>query len=440
MSFTPDNRIKTLEDRYVPVFEVYFCNETGDPPPGPGTPQTDDVAARAAEVTRINGRIVHGGKAPPPQGGKLIPLAGRRGETPDQQRETNDVVSVEFRETIVDGGLATVTIDLFNVCDLATGTYRYTDPPQGQAKPLIDYGTTIALLFGYGTATPVFEGVVTTLDIGFPADGQSMVKITATDKRDRLRAKKGLMPNQFNALSEEGIAAQLVAKMGMTVATRQGQKQKMPDGPVNLTPDQDANAFITDRAKKAQLELSCFGNTIFMLTPGDSLTSVSGPAYTYRQGLSSFTAKIDANGKCTSVKLVAHDPATQKTYTATSNAASLQGTSFAPQGSTMLDIISLQGQGGERQEVVTNYLATSQQEAQNLADGILKANLNASLTASGTLIGDPAVRAGATISIKGVGDRYQGLYYITSATHHFGSDGYTTSFEARRNSAPGTTP
>src|SRR5262249_52373217 len=147
--------------------------------------------------------------------------------------------------------------------------YRYTDPPAGSSSALIDYGVTIALLFGYGTADPVFEGVITTIEVTFPGDGASTVKITATDKRDRLRNQKGLKPTRFVGQSEEQIAATVAAQLGLSVATRPGQ-QTMPNGPVQLPSDQDALQFITDRAKKAALELTCFGNTIFLLTPGDA--------------------------------------------------------------------------------------------------------------------------------------------------------------------------
>ena len=57
---------------------------------------------------------------------------------------------MEFKEDI-NGGLATVTIELFNVYDFESGLYRYTDEPPGAvgSGPLIDYGVTIALFIGY---------------------------------------------------------------------------------------------------------------------------------------------------------------------------------------------------------------------------------------------------------------------------------------------------
>jgi phage protein D len=445
MSITAEDRIVTLPDRYVPVFQVYFAHETFSPTPGAtGAPIPADAATQA-EIARIKGRVVHsaGPGAPPPAQGQLVPLAGPWGDSRGQQ--TNDVLSVEFREDLDEGRLGTVTIDLFNVFDFSSGLYRYTDDAPGGQGPLIDYGVTIALFFGYqnvdpskstspGAVAPVFEGMITTLDVNFPAEGESIVKITATDKRDRLRNQKNLRPSSFANQSEEQIAATVAAQMGLSVAVRPGQ-ETMPDGPVQMPPDQDALQFITDRARKAALELTCFGNTIFLLTPGDSTQQALG--YTYRRGLNSFSPRFDGNGKPTSVRVVARDPANQQTYTATVTPQDLQDAGLAPPGSTVADFILNQGQAGDRQEVVTNYHAKSTQEAKSIAMGILKRNLDNALTVSGELIGDPAVRAGVALDIGGVG-RYGGLYYVTSATHAFGASGYKTTFQGRKNAALGT--
>jgi hypothetical protein len=58
--------------------------------------------------------------------------------------------------------------------------------------------------------------------------------------------------------------------------------------------------------------------------------------------------------------------------------------------------------------------------------------LNDRLTGSGTTIGDPRIRAGTVIRIGGVGERFGGLYRVTSATHTLGGEGYRTAFEVRK--------
>lgn len=43
-------------------------------------------------------------------------------------------------------------------------------------------------------------------------------------------------------------------------------------------------------------------------------------------------------------------------------------------------------------------------------------------------IGNPLIRRGKTITVKGIGNRYDGSYYIKEARHLFGDTGYLTSF------------
>jgi uncharacterized protein len=64
--------------------------------------------------------------------------------------------------------------------------------------------------------------------------------------------------------------------------------------------------------------------------------------------------------------------------------------------------------------------------------GELLPRLNNRLTAAGGTVGDLAVKAGRVIDLRGVGDRFGGLYRVTSATHSLDGGGFRTSFEARK--------
>jgi uncharacterized protein len=58
--------------------------------------------------------------------------------------------------------------------------------------------------------------------------------------------------------------------------------------------------------------------------------------------------------------------------------------------------------------------------------------LNNRLTASGSTIGDPHIKATKVINFDGLGGQFGGLYRVTSATHTIDSGGYRTQFEARK--------
>lgn len=70
-----------------------------------------------------------------------------------------------------------------------------------------------------------------------------------------------------------------------------------------------------------------------------------------------------------------------------------------------------------------------QSEADALARSVMDRIANAYLEAEGTCRGDPALRAGGSVTVEGVGTRFSGTYRLTSTVHAFrGSAGYETRF------------
>jgi len=66
----------------------------------------------------------------------------------------------------------------------------------------------------------------------------------------------------------------------------------------------------------------------------------------------------------------------------------------------------------------------------------LRNKLNNRLTASGSTIGDPRIRANAVIRLEGLGPDFSGNYTVKSAVHTIDAGGYRTSFEARKEILP----
>jgi phage protein D len=66
----------------------------------------------------------------------------------------------------------------------------------------------------------------------------------------------------------------------------------------------------------------------------------------------------------------------------------------------------------------------------------LRTRLNNRLTATGSCVGDPRIRAGAVVRVEGLGPDFSGDYRIASASHSLDAGGYRTSFKARKEILP----
>ena len=66
----------------------------------------------------------------------------------------------------------------------------------------------------------------------------------------------------------------------------------------------------------------------------------------------------------------------------------------------------------------------------------LRKRLNNRLTATGSCVGDPRVRAGAIIRVDGIGPDFSGDYRVASASHSLDTGGYRTTFKARKEILP----
>jgi phage protein D len=92
-----------------------------------------------------------------------------------------------------------------------------------------------------------------------------------------------------------------------------------------------------------------------------------------------------------------------------------------------------------REEIVVNEPVFTEQQARDRARAILLDQMKHMVTADGTTVGLPDLRAGSKLQIDGVGARLSGQYFVTDTTHSFSDAGYTTRFKARREE-PGAGP
>ncbi len=419
---------------HVPVFEAFV----GPPPQPPVTDRSPDgflVAADAIrqEQERLKGLVQRAGESGDPT---YVPLAGPIAGT--RTERANDVRSITFTESVgSEGELAKVELELHNVYDPVSQRYRYSDPPLGEDTPVIDYGKMIALRVGYRDKVDfVFEGPITEYRVSFPGEGASMVSVTAVDRRDALKSFTPDPSPSARHESEEEALKDIAGRAGFKVALRSADQRTPAAGGVRLPPDHDVGGYVSERAQRTALELSCFGETLFVMKPGDDADTAL--VYRYRDGLISFTPTFNANGQRTRVVVRFRRPdGTRAEVAATADDLRREGLTPSDGEIALVQIADRSVTARDRR--VTDVNVETRAEATALAVALLKRSLDQLFTAEGELLGDPRVRAGTSLRIEGVG-RFNGVYYVTKTIHEYGENGYRTRFTVRRNTRPGSEP
>lgn len=85
--------------------------------------------------------------------------------------------------------------------------------------------------------------------------------------------------------------------------------------------------------------------------------------------------------------------------------------------------------GVSAQLVVVDRPVANMDEANAMAQALCDEISGDFIKAEGVCFGDPRIRAGCTVTVSGVGLRFSGRYFVTSATHIHNQDGYTTLFD-----------
>ena len=94
----------------------------------------------------------------------------------------------------------------------------------------------------------------------------------------------------------------------------------------------------------------------------------------------------------------------------------------------------LESKFSKHREYYTDYSIKSIKEAEEVGLRILEQNSMQYIRFTGECQGDPKIKAGMTVTIKGMGEIYSGEYLLKQAEHELRPmTGYVTTFEAVRN-------
>ncbi len=263
----------------------------------------------------------------------------------------------------------------------------------------------------------LIKGEITGLEPDFVAGGSNSLVIRGYDKSHRLH--RGRVTRTFCEKTESDIAKTLAGEAGLQAtvdSTTVTYDWVLQSNQTNME-------FLQSRAARIGYQVFCAEGKLYF-KKGDANLG-DGPELKYGDQLLEFRPRWAASQQADDVTVYGWDP---------KNKAAVESSATAPPGGLNQGGMSQTGGAtassafSAAKEAIADQPVFTVDEANALATGLSHDIGRAFVQAEGVCFGHPKVMPGYNITIKGVGDRFSGKYYVTSATHIINHQVYETRF------------
>lgn len=251
-----------------------------------------------------------------------------------------------------------------------------------------------------GLSGTLFRGQITAVEQAYEATHGREARVRGYDLLHRLRKRQSVRAHvQVTAVS---LAEELAQDLGVSVEAEHAG----PTYQQIIQHRQSDLELLTEVAARCGLYPTLWDDTLHLTTLegiGDPLTLVLGESL--------FEVRIEVNGDpaCRTVKAIGWDPLRDETHAGEASAAR-SGRSVGAE-------VAPSAVGGSGTREFPDEAAQDDQHAEGLAQAELDLRAAREVTLTATAEGDPRLRPGARVEIKGVADPIAGRYVLTEVTH-----------------------
>ncbi|WP_421658669.1 contractile injection system protein, VgrG/Pvc8 family [Leptothermofonsia sp. ETS-13] len=289
---------------------------------------------------------------------------------------------------------------------------------------LLGIGTSVDVSMGYSNRLkPVISAEITGLEPEFSREAPPKLVVRGHDLRHRLLY--GRQTRSFTQMKDSAIAQQIASQRGLVAKTKDTKivlDYVMQHNQTDLE-------FLQEQAQRIGYEV-WVGNKTLYFQPHQHDTQKSLPlSLNFESNLLEFFPRLSSLTQTSHVEVRGWDVKNKQVIIGKARA----GNEASLMGGFTSGAKAVQRMFGTALHTVNNQPVQSKAEADQMALGQFNERSLAYITGEGTCLGNASLRAGSVIEIKGVGQRFSGLYYVTTATHTFTNDeGYRTEFTVRR--------
>jgi phage protein D len=301
----------------------------------------------------------------------------------------------------------------FNIVDAEKGAWRGIDLKT--FKP----GDLIKISMGADQAVEMMVGEITALDVTFGSF--SYLELRGYNRLHKLRF--GAKRRSFKDMKDSDIASSIASEAGLSPnADDSGTIH-----PYLFQNNQSNYEFLLERARRIDYEILVEDkNLIFRKSAAGKAPQLT---LEYGVDLDGLEVQLRTLTEGSEVEVRGWDVKKKEVITATAKSGSETTTMGGKESGLKLSEKAFSASA----IAITDAVLTDTAEAEKIAKAKYNLILKEFITAAGSGVGNPLLKAGTNIELKGIGDRFSGAYYIQSSVHSFEPrTGYKTTFKARR--------
>lgn len=289
-------------------------------------------------------------------------------------------------------------------------------------------GNKVEINFGYTKSGSecIFKGTIKALTPNFPADGVPTLTIEGYDPSHTMQ-KKYTKVNDLEVKYSD-IVKELAQKNNIETNGSVKDTQKKYPKVARQKGEKDYK-FLRRLADEAGFE--CFvqsGKLYFRESDESKDDNKVIKNFQYRKNIISFSPRLSIAKLVKEVVVTGWNKDAKEPIKINFDLMSLGSN---PDIKALEDLIKKSE--GKDPLVIEHKTFKTEDEAMDIAKVTLKNAMKNFIQGALECIGDTKLRPGKNIKITGIANIFNGYYYITSARHSFGSDGYRTSLDVRRN-------
>jgi phage protein D len=308
-------------------------------------------------------------------------------------------------------------------------SFRVSDPRLefiNRERGELTEGKRVQIRMGYaGRIEELIDGEISALAPDFPEGGPATLQVQGFDLLHRLT--RGTAYRSWGAepglgMPDSQVAAEIALEAGLLPAVQPTAVRTEP-----TVQSRETNlAFVERLARRNGFSLWVEGEVLHFRKQFRSGFIPTLPVILeWGKTLQSFSPRLSTAGQVEAVELRGWDPIQKQSFAGRVERSGTAKSDLASSGQLQ---ISRGAAGRSELSGSSGAASATALEAKSEAEGVLAEQRGSMVTGSGTCVGDPRIRAGVEVVLKGLG-RFGGTYVVEQATHTYGAGGYQTSFE-----------